>query len=86
MIRFLFSLFFYVILARWIYAEAVLFSPDMTPLIDGALETISVPTHDKWDKKKFGEFLENFSSVIAEKAAQLQATKNESGGKVTKKS
>ena len=41
-----------VIMARWVYSEVQMSFPFAVPYIDGALETVSIPTHDRWDKEK----------------------------------
>ncbi len=48
MIRLLFGLFISVVISRWLYSEVALSLPQAVPLIDYALEAVSIPTHDKW--------------------------------------
>ena len=44
-------MFFWVVVARWGYAEVKLGLPDLIPSIDYALEQIQIPTHDHWPPK-----------------------------------
>lgn len=48
-------MFFWVVVARWCYSEVGLFFPQALPVIDQALETISLPTHDKWPELQIGD-------------------------------
>ena len=57
MIRLFFGLFLSVVLARWMYSEVALSFPQAVPLIDYALEVVSIPTHDKWDAEPIREVL-----------------------------
>lgn len=49
MIKFIFTMIFYVAVARWIYAEVRLVTPNVMPAIDRVLTVAQIPTHDKWD-------------------------------------
>ena len=51
MLRALFKLCFWVVVARWCYAEIQLVFPKAAPVIDLALEKMRLPTHDKWSSK-----------------------------------
>ncbi len=46
--RYLLSMFIWVVIARWGYAELTLMAPEAIPAIDSALEVVQIPTHDKW--------------------------------------
>ena len=48
MVKVLLSMTFYVVLARWMYAELNLVCPSMTSNIDKLLSAIEIPTHDNW--------------------------------------
>ena len=37
-----------IVLAQWIYAEAVLFAPEAQPALDTLTQFLKPPTHDKW--------------------------------------
>jgi hypothetical protein len=37
-----------IILAQWIYAEALLLAPSSQPLLDTITAYLKPPTHDKW--------------------------------------
>ena len=49
MIKFIFTMIFYVAVARWIYAEVRLVTPQVMPAMDAVLTIAQIPTHDKWD-------------------------------------
>ena len=51
MVRLVFSMFMWVTVARWLYAEAQLTVPGVVPAIDGLLEVVQIPTHDQWSKE-----------------------------------
>ena len=42
--RFIFSL----VVAHWMYAEAVLLVPETRPFLDTVNQFLKAPTHDKW--------------------------------------
>ena len=63
-IRFFLTMGMYVVLARWMYAEAVTAVPEVQPAIDTALQTISIPTHDNWDKEKINAVLTKVEGMI----------------------
>lgn len=46
--RYLFSMFLWVVIARWGYAELSLMVPEAIPAIDSALEVVKIPTHNEW--------------------------------------
>lgn len=46
--RILFSLFFWVMVARWGYAELQLSLPGLIPYVDRAVQAMTIPTHDQW--------------------------------------
>ena len=48
LLRFGLKMGFFVVTARWMYAEATLIAPSALPLVDIALEKIAIPTHDTW--------------------------------------
>lgn len=37
-----------IVLAQWMYAEAVLFAPGAQPVLDTLTQFLKPPTHDKW--------------------------------------
>lgn len=39
---------FTILLAQWIYAEAVLIAPQTQPALDTITQFLRPPTHDKW--------------------------------------
>ena len=63
MIRFFFSFCLTVVMARWIYAEVQMTLPEVVPAIDYALESVQIPTHDRWDGKTLGALVEDLQSV-----------------------
>lgn len=74
MIRILFSLFFWVLIGRWWYAEVKMVLPSATPVIDFALEKIQIPTHDKWNTKSLDRFLAGAKSVGEHSLASVKHT------------
>ena len=48
---------FYVAVARWIYAEVRLVTPQVMPAIDSVLTIAQIPTHDKWDPELTNQLL-----------------------------
>lgn len=39
---------FTILLAQWIYAEALLLAPESQPVLDTIAQFLRPPTHDKW--------------------------------------
>lgn len=57
MIKFIFSMIFYVAVARWIYAEVRLVTPQVVPALDSVMTIAQIPTHDKWDPELTDQLL-----------------------------
>lgn len=59
---------FYVTIARWIYAEALLMVPGVRFVFDLTLDKFQIPTHDRWDRKYFESLLgeENATKLEAQ--------------------
>ncbi len=74
MIRIFFKLCFWVIIARWTYAEVQLVAPSATPAIDFALQKIQIPTHDKWSKGSFNQWLSQAKHDGRASALAMQAS------------
>ena len=55
---------FWVIIARWSYAEIAKFSPAMRASVDNLMEIATIPTHDQWDTTKIREFGEQVVSAL----------------------
>jgi hypothetical protein len=51
-----------VVFARWAYAEIDQAFPEVSPVIDYALETVAIPTHDNWDLTRMEEIVRSFAS------------------------
>jgi hypothetical protein len=64
LLRFGLKMGFFVVTARWMYAEVALVAPGALPLIDRGLQKIAIPTHDTW-----GEHLDAAKQI----ARRLQA-------------
>ena len=58
------TMFFWVIVARWSYAEIAKFSPTMRASVDSLLELATIPTHDQWDTTKMREIGEQIVSAL----------------------
>ncbi len=48
LLRFGLKMGFFVVTARWMYAEVALVAPGALPVIDESLKKIAIPTHDTW--------------------------------------
>lgn len=51
MVRLLFTMFMWVTVARWLYAEVELSAPFLVPAVDSLLEVVQIPTHDQWPEE-----------------------------------
>lgn len=67
--RALFTMMFWVVLARWSYSEIAQVSPYLQSSVDRLLEVAAIPTHDKWDFTQVREVADDIvSSFKVEKA------------------
>ncbi len=57
MIRFTLAMIFYVVVARWGYAEMQLSMPSLVPVLDSVMSHVQIPTHDHWPKEAFKKAL-----------------------------
>ena len=64
MFRFLFTMLFYVIVARWIYAEVNVICPSVSPGIDRMLSALQIPTHNEWSKESVKQVFSSADSMI----------------------
>lgn len=64
LLRFGLKMTFFVVTARWMYAEAALVAPNMLPAIDLALTKVAIPTHDTWGEHfaSAKQFAQNFKA------------------------
>ena len=67
--RVFFTMFFWVVVSRWTYAEISRASPALQTSVDQILELASIPTHDRWDFTKVKELAEEMSQSIQSKEA-----------------
>jgi hypothetical protein len=58
--RFIFS----ILLAQWLYAEAVMLLPSSQPVLDTVTQFLKPPTHDKWIET-YQAFQGQRASVVA---------------------
>lgn len=58
------TMLFWVIVARWSYAEISNFSPSMRTSIDNLMELATIPTHDQWDTVKIKEIGDQIVSAL----------------------
>jgi hypothetical protein len=63
MARLAFSLILYVTLARWLHAELELLTPSLVPVIDSGVDSLSIPTHDKWEPI-FNGFIQEYHTLM----------------------
>lgn len=52
LLKTVFSFALTVLIARWLYMESALISPDIPKVIDKVLNTIELPTHNKWSSQE----------------------------------
>ena len=57
-------MFFYVIIAQWLYAELQIVCPSAAPTVDYLVSSLQIPTHDKWSEEKVKTALNSASSMI----------------------
>ncbi len=55
---------FYVVIARWMYAEAAVIVPWATPSIDRFLASVELPTHDELTRESFEKVAYSADSII----------------------
>lgn len=65
MIRLIFTMCFWVVVARWIYAETYVRFPTALPAIDYALDTVRIPTSDQWDLSQVEQVVGKIAEVHA---------------------
>lgn len=64
MFRFLFTMLFYVVIGRWIYAEVNLTLPQLAVGIDELLVSLEIPTHDSWSKQAVDDAIEKTNELF----------------------
>lgn len=64
MIRFLVTFSLWMVFGNWVYDEVQVSFPQAVPVIDSTLETLSIPTHDQWDKESIAQFLGDAQAVV----------------------
>lgn len=64
MIRLLFTMFMWVTVARWLYAEASLSAPFLVPVVDSMLEVVQIPTHDQWPAEPFEAVMSEARGIL----------------------
>lgn len=65
----LFTMMFWVVLARWGYSEVAQLSPTLRKSIDVVLEVAVIPTHDRWDFQAIKEGAQSVVEVFAPEQA-----------------
>ncbi len=66
MFRFLIACLFYTTVARWGYNEIAMVFPSAVPLIDKAIETIEIPTHDTWSRAALNNYVQDARYALIE--------------------
>ena len=66
MFTFLRRFIFTILLAQWMYAEALLLAPESQPILDTVTQFLRPPTHDKWIEtyKSFQERREQITAGV----------------------
>lgn len=72
MFRFLFSLLFFVVLGKWLYAEVKITAPGVLPIIDRGFEVVQIPTHDRWSIKAVQQFAADLTTFVSEARADSE--------------
>jgi hypothetical protein len=70
--RIVFSMLFWVVLARWTYAEISHASPALASSLDSLIEVATIPTHDQWDLTSAQEFAHNLVEQLRTGEAQAE--------------
>lgn len=55
---------FWVVVARWSYAEIAQFSPALRESVDHIMEVATIPTHDQWDLNQIKEIGNKLASAV----------------------
>jgi len=73
MFRIVFIVCFSIVFSRWVYAEVDQAFPNMTPVIDYALERVQIPTHDQWNinMEAVSQFLGSVPEVLAQEVEEI---------------
>jgi hypothetical protein len=53
-----------MVFGNWVYDEVQVSFPQAVPIIDSTLETLSIPTHDQWNKESIAQFLGDAQAVM----------------------
>lgn len=69
MLKLLFKLFFWVVVARWGYAEIQLSAPALVPYVDYTLTVVQIPTHDRWPKESIKAAIGTSIAAISSSAS-----------------
>ena len=64
MMRFFLNMAFYVIIARWMYAEVNLMVPSVAPQIDRLMSAVQIPTHNNWHENGISGLISEAGSYI----------------------
>jgi hypothetical protein len=73
--KIIFTMLFWVVVARWGYAEIAQVSPVLRASIDRVMEVATIPTHDRWDMDAAKDFASNI--VASFKVEQAFAGDND---------
>lgn len=68
-IRFFLTMGFYVVLARFMYTEAVTYVPESQAYLDSAIEFLTIPPSAEWDKERISNVVDQIPSLISEAQA-----------------
>ena len=82
MFRFIFSLMFYAVIGKWIYAEVQFMCPSMTPAIDRVLHALEIPTHDHWNSKQMQQAFNSLSSAFDQNETSARTSHEDGFGPV----
>lgn len=71
-LRFFLTMSFYVVLARFMYTEAVTYVPESRAYLDSAIEFLSIPPSTEWDKEKIIEYSDTILANIPISKAEAE--------------
>ena len=71
-LRFFLTMSFYVVLARFMYTEAVTYVPESQSYLVSAIEFLTIPPSKEWDKEKIIEYSDTILANIPVSKAHAQ--------------
>lgn len=63
-IRFFVTFAMWMLLGNWVYDEVRVSFPGAIPVVDRAIDALSIPTHDQWDKEKIAHVVNAVGETV----------------------